>query len=388
MTASPTTNARAAPSPRPEPAPRHRRRHNWIIASSDAGVERGSCAEGAETKGAAGRKIGFHGAVETPSAQVKQLERLFKNVWARVEEARLKYRPRHGYLTLAQAEAIMHKYLDRAVLPADVDREAAHSQYSWQLLMLAAWRMTKGIYRYEPMIYDDILGTPLDEALPCAILQSLPEWCVYVETPGFVYEGVPRAGFLFCVFEGYNSSPVALAWYGDGTSPIPCPLEQTSILQLRERFFRDRPAIESAIHRALSLSLYLCARNADIGDGTHRPGNPEPTKTKHGLRTFPREQVRTWEVGRRIAAQLRDSAARASEPADAAEVERARPRPHTRRAHEHRYWMKNEEGEKVLVSRWIGLVNVNTKRADDIIETVREIPDDGVLPASSKIRMH
>lgn len=237
--------------------------------------------------------------METPSAQVKQLERLFKNVWARVEEARVKYRPQRGYLSLAQAEAIMHKYLDRAAIPTDVDREAVHAQYSWQLLMLAAWRMTKGIYRYDMAIYDEVLDTPLDEALPCAILQSLPEWCVYVETPGFVFEGEPRAGFFFSVFEGYNSSPAALAWFGAGTSPIPCPLEQISIQELRARFFRDRPALEPAVHRALSLALYLCARNADIGDGTQRPGNPSPRGpgTACGPFLASRSERGMWAVG-------------------------------------------------------------------------------------------
>ena len=103
------------------------------------------------------------------------------------------------------------------------------------------------------------------------------------------------------------------------------------------------------------------------------------------------QQVRTWDVGRRVAAQLREavgSAFESSESSEDAEVHRARPRPHTRRAHEHRYWMRDDDGEKVLVSRWVGLVNVNTKSADDLIETVRQIPDEGAAPASDKIRMH
>lgn len=74
------------------------------------------------------------------------------------------------------------------------------------------------------------------------------------------------------------------------------------------------------------------------------------------MRTFPREQVRTWDVGRRVAAQLRAVANTASESSEDAEGHRARPRPHTRRAHQHRYWVRNEDGEKVLVSRWVGLV--------------------------------
>lgn len=75
-------------------------------------------------------------------------------------------------------------------------------------------------------------------------------------------------------------------WYGPGIAALPCPVYQTSIVALRQRYFRDKPALEPAIHRALYLTLSLCAQNADLGDGTQRPENPAPMKTKHGLRTF------------------------------------------------------------------------------------------------------
>jgi hypothetical protein len=335
----------------------------------------------------------FHVQVGSPSEHVKEFERLFKNVWLRVEEARLKYRPRYGYISLAQAEAIMHRYLDRAAIPADVDRIGVHTSYTHQLLLLAAWRMTKGIYRFDPAIYDEVLDTPLDEDLPCSIFHSLPEWCVYVETPDFEHEGAPRPGYFFGVIEAHEGAPAALAWYGPGTAALPCPVYQTSIVGLRQRFFRDKPALEPAIHRALSLTLYLCAQNADLGDGTQRPENPAPTKTKNGLRTFPRDQVRKWDVGSRIAAELRASSAQpevteAPEAADDAEARRARPRPHTRRSHSHRYWIKNENGERELISKWIGHINVNAKIADDLVESVRILPEEGAAPANQKLRVH
>lgn len=287
----------------------------------------------------------------------------------------------------------MHKYLDRAAIPADVDRIGVHTAYTHQLLLLAAWRMTKGIYRFDSAIYDEVLDTPLDEDLPCSIFHSLPEWCVYVETPEFVFEAALRPGYFFGVIEAHEGAPAALAWYGPGTAALPCPVWQTSIVGLRQRFFRDKPALEPAIHRALSLTLYLCAQNADLGDGTQRPENPAPTKTKHGLRTFPRGQVRKWDVGSRIAAELRvlssqSEVTEAPEASDDADGRRARPRPHTRRSHSHRYWIKNENGERELISKWIGHINVNAKIADDLIETVRVLPEEGAAPANQKLRVH
>lgn len=329
----------------------------------------------------------------TPSELVKNLERMFKNVWARVEEARVKYRPRYGYLSVAQAEAIAKKYMNVSPFKEVADPEAFLVLCTWQLLLLSSWRMTKGIYRFSPTIYDEILETPLDEALPCALFQNLPEWCVYIETPDYMYKDILRPGFFFGLVEALDGSPATLAWFGPGTVPIPCFPEATSIQGLRVNLFRDHPDLTPAIHRTIALTLYLCAQNADIGDGSQQPGNPAPTKTKHGLRTFPREKVRMWDVGFRVAATLRSTgtvaeASEASEASDGDEAQRARPRPHTRRAHRHSYWIKNEDGERELISRWVESFSINTKTADDLVETVRPVCEDGAAPASKKFRMH
>jgi len=331
-----------------------------------------------------------------PSEHIKHIERLFKNIWARVEQARLKYRPRYGYLSVPQAEAIMRSYADRVQLDEEGDREALLKLWAWRLLLLAAWRMTKGIYRFSPAIYDEVLETPLDEALPCAVFHNIPEWCVFVETPDYQHSGDPRAsGFFFGVVEGPDKAPVALAWYGVHM-PIFCPLDRISIQSVQEMFFKKHSGFEPGIQRMIALSLYLCAQNADISGHADmpRPCNPEPTKTRHGPRTFPRDRVRTWDVGSRVAAELRRASSGAQDAArpekeDEGEAQRARPRPHTRRAHRHSYWIKNEDGERALISRWIDNINVNTRTADDIIETVRPVPETGApSPANAKIRMH
>lgn len=48
---------------------------------------------------------------------------------------------------------------------------------------LAAWRQTKGIYRFDPVLAENLLTTKLSGDLPVELLYRLPEWCVYVETP-------------------------------------------------------------------------------------------------------------------------------------------------------------------------------------------------------------
>jgi hypothetical protein len=52
---------------------------------------------------------------------------------------------------------------------------------------LAAWRVTQGVYRYDPALYEALIGTALDRDIPREPLYRLPEWCVYLETPGLTW---------------------------------------------------------------------------------------------------------------------------------------------------------------------------------------------------------
>ena len=61
---------------------------------------------------------------------------------------------------------------------------------------LAAWRPTQGIYRFDSSLYNAVIDTPLTGDLPCEILHRMPEWCVYVETPGLRWLGAGLYGFF------------------------------------------------------------------------------------------------------------------------------------------------------------------------------------------------
>ena len=52
---------------------------------------------------------------------------------------------------------------------------------------VGAWRMTQGIYRFDAGLYQALIATPVQGDIPVDVLYRMPEWCVYVETPGLVY---------------------------------------------------------------------------------------------------------------------------------------------------------------------------------------------------------
>ena len=44
------------------------------------------------------------------------------------------------------------------------------------------------------MVYDAVRDTPVEGDIPCEVLHRLPEWCVYVETPGMTAFQAPLHG--------------------------------------------------------------------------------------------------------------------------------------------------------------------------------------------------
>lgn len=61
---------------------------------------------------------------------------------------------------------------------------------------LAGWRVTQGVYRFDPDLFDSVWHTPLDTQIPGEVLFRLPEWCVYIMTPGCVFAERSLGGFF------------------------------------------------------------------------------------------------------------------------------------------------------------------------------------------------
>ena len=62
---------------------------------------------------------------------------------------------------------------------------------------LAAWRMTKGVYRFDPTLLEEIVNSDVRDGLPEEVFLRLPDWCVYIPTPGMThYLDIKMHGFF------------------------------------------------------------------------------------------------------------------------------------------------------------------------------------------------
>lgn len=127
---------------------------------------------------------GMHPASE----HLERLRQRMPDIWSRVEQMRRRNIddiggpnwPAFCYLPLEHAAMIVAELMHEEGVeptPALVGREAS------LVAGLSAWRMTQGIYRYDPSLYATLIDTPMGDNLPAGMLQHLPEWCVYIETP-------------------------------------------------------------------------------------------------------------------------------------------------------------------------------------------------------------
>jgi hypothetical protein len=297
------------------------------------------------------------------------------------------------FLPLAGAHAIVSK-------GGGVDRpERAH--HIGALGALAAWRVTQGVYRFDPTVLDALWETPVTGDIPTEVLFHLPEWCVYVTTPGKHWHGGTLHGFFAHLEHDMNDRRTELRLVldatgpgGDGLDVIPVHLGKGGVAEglaamLRESARHATASVytpEGLVERLtddvsplVSLVLYLCSQAAEVrhgGGGDRRPTRPQPAKTKKGLRLFPPERPTPWEVGYRLGAALR-TAMSEHEPA-ARSGTHAGPRPHIRRAHWHSYWVgqKGEPEARSVVLRWLLPIPVNVRDVEDLTPAVRDVTAD------------
>lgn len=264
--------------------------------------------------------------------------------------------------------------------------------------------MSQGIYRFDPDLFEAVWNTPLEGGLPVDLLYRLPEWCVYVETPGKGAFHWDLHGFFahldWDANTGRSELRRLLDTEGNGFLPYAIHLDLDGLKESVERMLKEAerqerrygiridrsPAtaalIAGEIAPLVSLVLYLCAANAEIrdADGTaRRPGRPAPKRVKGGERYFPPARSTVWECGWRTGPALR--AARQADRAHEAEQGsegsgRASPRLHLRRAHWHHDHVgprsRSEQQQRIM--RWLPPIPVAVSAPEDRVATVREVP--------------
>lgn len=334
----------------------------------------------------------------TPEEELVDFGKQLPGVWGHVERERLKAGtasegwPKWCYLPYERALAVIGRHGPFHVpshMPAgDLTRKeqdaAMRPMLALRLCMLAAWRHTRGVYRFDPDLYEKLVETPLDREIPCERLLRLPEWCVTMATPGLMMRDTPKSHVMLTVTLR-DSRPVILMG-SNLLAPITVPLVRQSVLDVLEqaRLSGDvKEAYAPFVRSALALALYLCTEEPGIERDQRRPAR---VKLRTSWKPGPPSQVQPWLVGERMGSALR----RAREEWAAAEADadegpdgeadegkrRARPRPHFRAAHFRTVWLGPRDNPHSDF-RWIPPTLVNARTPEALIKTVRPVPGDG-----------
>ena len=128
-----------------------------------------------------------------PLKHLQLATKLYPNAWRQVDEFRQSrgtdlpdwcFLPMSGFYAMVSADA----GVDR--LPLELVGDVA------RLSALGTWRVTQGIYQFDPDLAKALIASPLVGAIPVKILMQLPEWCLYIETPDYCFNGKPLYGFF------------------------------------------------------------------------------------------------------------------------------------------------------------------------------------------------
>ena len=231
-------------------------------------------------------------------------------------------------------------------------------------LTWASWRMTQGIYRFDPALYPHLIHTEGGAKIPASMLMQLPEWCVYIETPGLtiptlmgnrpdtnlygawlrldVDNDAGGAPVLYITLDSdldqeIGVQPTQMVYLGGSVADG----VRASIKRIQAELGHDYDAelverkMSQWIEPVVNLALYLCtAPEFSRAGQPANPENPKPKKTKRGTKLFAADGPAVWDVGARIGSALRAAYQREQAGGDAA-GDGHQVRPHMRRAHWH-----------------------------------------------------
>ncbi|MEW6141330.1 MAG: hypothetical protein AB1733_24150 [Thermodesulfobacteriota bacterium] len=339
-----------------------------------------------------------------PEHLIAMLGKRFPKLWQDIDECRAKHsRSWPGWCFIRRDELadIMESY--QTSPPSNDDQRMKHFSRIRLATILAPWRVSKTVYRFDPDIYRALIRTSLRGNLPVELLFRLPEWAVYIETPGLESYFGPSQGFVASLnysprtdgqvtlsLLSLNGDDFMIEWLyvKEGIT-----IEQ-SLAQSLERWHTmvagmnlSRPEQELSlkdvtahVSQLVNLLLYICQVNSEYcdvrnADGSNRvPDNPQPKKTKRGVRYFPPDKPTIWECGMRQGAELRRAL---SQRAEWKGGTHRSPVPHTRAAHWQTYLTGEgsrkdpTKGQRVL--KWIHTILVNARKGEAGVPVIRDV---------------
>lgn len=261
---------------------------------------------------------------------------------------------------------------------------------------LYSWRATQGIYRIDPEIYASLVDTDVSGSIPSDTFLRMPEYCLYVETPGFSYTkisgevqtvygffakldpemktGQPWLAFLLDCKSGIDSISVRLE---SNKSLSECIDAAIGVASARDG--RDLKADEAAkrnmsalLTPLVNIVLYICTQANDITGNQGKPSFPVAQQTKLGPIFLPPTAPKVWDVGVRIGAELKAARLRSNSSQEGGHTGNS-VRPHIRRAHWHGFWVGPQDGERSFDLRWLPPIAVNVGDVAEISAVVRKV---------------
>lgn len=155
---------------------------------------------------------------------------LYPQAWADIEHMRSVLRgrtapdwPQWCFVPIAGAQAAVANDagIDVAMLGALYPSRVIDAA---RLAALAAWRMTQGIYRFDPAVFEAVSATPVTGDIPDELLLQLPEWCIYIETPGLHLGTSPVHGAFAHLEWDVNVQRTELRLLLDADALTPLPI--------------------------------------------------------------------------------------------------------------------------------------------------------------------
>jgi hypothetical protein len=337
-------------------------------------------------------------------------------LWQACEQVRKNYpQPPQCYLTdyfaiMAIAKSMRAAGHEQAfnTLVSHVDAASAFMP----IATIANWRMTQGIYCVDSALYPELISTPITNDLPIEVLLRLPEWCIYISTPGvFIHSvGSGRPVELRGCFVRIDVSdrPARAAQefapprakrapydlvlaldIPDASGQLLCASMQIngSVNYAIENLMTTRQATafdtREFLNPIFNMLLYICAMG-DISGKSGQPGNPQPTKLGRGeAKLVPAKGPRIWDVGVQMGEALR--AANVTAINSNRNSRNASDRSHLRRAHWHCFRsgpLKRSDGsvipsnERKLELQWIPptMVSVQNEQVNaQALQAVRQL---------------
>lgn len=231
--------------------------------------------------------------MNTPQALLAHTGKTFPELWREVDAARARKGDDlpdwadHVFLPLAAWYAITCNLFDVEVLSDDMVTTMGI------LACIGAWRPTQDIVRFDPDVYVSLSKTGIDGNLPVDVLKRLPAWCLYIETPGLIYDERVWEGFFVFLESDANTghdelriifSSQECAYYpcilhiGPWTLQHACKLSNdfsTTLLYERGKKIDGKHPIcvDLGLQTALNCILYVCSYGLNDQEGWGSSGS-------------------------------------------------------------------------------------------------------------------